>query len=493
MKPTQKIKFGTDGWRGVIADDFTFERVRLVAASLAEVLEQGGGGGNAPSSQTGASSNTVVVGWDRRFLSQDFARAVSEVLAGAGFVVHLAQRYAPTPAVSLAVKQLGAVAGVVITASHNPARWNGFKVKESFGGSARPDTTGALERVIARNLESTKALPRMPLEDAERAGKLVRADFVEGYIAALEKQVDLKAIARAGFRVVVDPIHGAGAGILSRLLAGAGVEVTEVRAEENPCFGGVNPEPIDENLGALKSYLGKLRGYGSPTIGIALDGDADRVGAVDEEGAFFDSHRVFATLLRHLHDARGLSGKVAQTVSSTVMVRRLASRRAMNVIETPIGFKYLADHLIDGSALIAGEESGGLGFNFHIPERDGSLCGLLLLEACAKAGLPPRQLLGEIFEEVGSWHYRREDVHLDPEKSAQIVATVKSASPEEVAGAAVVSRNDRDGVKLTFADDSWLLLRPSGTEPVLRLYSEATSPARVSALLAAGRALAGLT
>lgn len=476
-----RIKFGTDGWRGVIAEDFTFERVRLVAASLAEVLQG-----------SGAEGKSVVVGWDRRFLSAEFARAASEVLAGAGFTVHLASRYAPTPAVSLAVKQLGAAAGVVLTASHNPARWNGFKLKESFGGSARPDTTGALERVIARNLESPKTLPRMPLEEAERAGKLLRVDLVEKYIAALEKQVDLKAIARAGFRVVVDPIHGAGAGILSRLLAGAGVDVKEVRAGENPCFGGVNPEPIDENLGALKSFLGKLRGYGAPAIGVALDGDADRVGAIDEEGAFFDSHRIFATLLRHLRDVRGLDGKVAQTVSSTVMVRRLASRRSMAVIETPIGFKHLADHLLDGSALIAGEESGGLGFNFHIPERDGSLCALLLLEACAKAGMPPRQLLGEIFEEVGTWHYRREDVHLDPAKSAQIVETVKRASPREVAGASVASRNDRDGVKLTFADDSWLLLRPSGTEPVLRLYAEATTPARVTALLAAGRTLAGL-
>lgn len=481
MKP--RIKFGTDGWRGVIADDFTFERVRLVAAAVAEVLEE-----------SGAAGKTIVVGWDRRFLSAEFARAVSEVFAGAGFTVHLASGYAPTPAVSYAVKQRGAAAGVVITASHNPARWNGFKLKESFGGSARPDTTGAVERVIARMLETPKALPRMSLEEGERTGRIVKSDLVEGYVGALEKLADLKAIARSGFRVVVDPIHGSGSGILARLLAGAGVDVAEVRADENPCFGGVNPEPIDENLGALRSHLAKLRNQGgAPTIGVALDGDADRVGAVDEKGMFFDSHRIFSTLLRHLHDVRGLTGKVAQTVSSTVMVRRLAAARSLPVIETPIGFKHLADHMMDGgTAFMAGEESGGLGFAFHLPERDGALSALLLLEACAKAGLPPRALLGEIFEEVGTWHYHREDVHLDPSRAAQIVETVKSASPSEVAGAAVASRNDRDGVKLTFADDSWLLLRPSGTEPVLRLYAEAQTPARVSALLAAGRTLAGI-
>lgn len=479
MKP--RIKFGTDGWRGIIADDFTFERVRLVAAALAQVLEEGGNAGRP-----------VVVGWDRRFLSAEFARAVSEVLAGAGFVVHLASRFTPTPAISLGVKALGAAAGVVITASHNPSRWNGFKVKESFGGSARPDTTGALERAIQQRLESPSALPRMPLAQAERAGRLVRADFVESYLSTLEKLVDLRAIARSGLRVVVDPIHGAGAGILSRLLAGAGVEVSEIRAEENPCFGGVNPEPIDENLSPLKSLVRRLRGQGPPVVGIALDGDADRVGAIDEEGAFFDSHRIFATVLRHLHDVRGLKGGVAQTVSSTVMVRRLAAARSLPLIETPIGFKHIAEHLLDDSAFMGGEESGGLGFRFHLPERDAALSALLLLEACAKANAPPRHLLGQVFEEVGVWHYRREDVHLDASRSAQIVETVRSAAPVEMAGVPVASRNDRDGVKLTASDDSWLLLRPSGTEPVLRLYAEATTPRRVTALLEAGRALAGL-
>lgn len=481
MKPA--IRFGTDGWRGVIAEDFTFERVRLVTAALAEVLEE-----------SGAAGKLIVVGWDRRFLSAEFARAVSEVLAGAGFVVHLASASTPTPAVSFAVKARGAAAGVVITASHNPARWNGFKLKESFGGSARPDTTGAVERAIQRRQAGPKALPRLGIEEAERTGRIVRTDLVAGYAAALEKLADLEAIARSGFRVVVDPIHGAGAGILSRLLAGAGVDVSEVRADENPCFGGVNPEPIDENLGSLRSFLGRVRAQGGPpAIGVALDGDADRVGAIDEKGAFFDSHRIFATVLRHLHDVRGLTGSVAQTVSSTVMIRRLGARRSLPVIETPIGFKHLADHMMGGgNAFMAGEESGGLGFAFHLPERDGALSALLLLEACAKAGMPPRALLGEVFEEVGPWHYHREDVHLDPSHAGRIVETVRTASPDELAGAAVASRNDRDGVKLTFDDDSWLLLRPSGTEPVLRLYAEAQTPARVSALLAAGRTLAGI-
>lgn len=477
----QKIRFGTDGWRGIIADDFTFERVRMVTAALADQLEANGQGGKS-----------VVVGFDRRFLSPDFARVVAETLAGAGFVVHLGAGYAPTPAVSLAVKARGAAAGVVITASHNPARWNGFKVKESFGGSARTDTTGALEKAIQKRMETPNPLPRMPLEEAERDGKVIRSALAQNYLSALESLVDLGTIARAGFRVVVDPIHGAGSGMLARLLAGAGVDVTEIRAEENPCFGGVNPEPIDENLGALRSFLGRMRGTGAPAFGIALDGDADRVGAVDEEGRFFDSHRIFATVLRHLHDARGMSGKVVQTVSSTVMVRRLAARRGLPVIETPVGFKYVADHMLDGGVLMGGEESGGLGFDFHLPERDGALSALLLLEACAKAGMPPRALLGDVFDEVGAWEYRRQDVHLDPAKSADIVERVRGASPAEVAGMKVVARNDRDGVKFLLEGDAWLLLRPSGTEPVLRLYAEAATVPQVNELLAAARKIAGV-
>ena len=477
------VKFGTDGWRGVIGDDFTFERVRLVAACLAEVLEQGGAGGKA-----------IVVGYDRRFLSAEFARAVTEVMAGAGFTVHLGSTYAPTPAVSLAVKARGAAAGIVITASHNPPRWNGFKVKESFGGSARTDTTGALERAIQKRIESPKPLPRMTIEEAEREGRVIRSALAQNYLSALESLVDLGAIARAGFRIVVDPIHGAGSGMLARLLAGAGVDVTEIRAEENPCFGGVNPEPIDENLGALKSFLERMRANGgAPAFGIALDGDADRVGAIDEEGAFFDSHRIFATLLRHLHDSRGLTGKVVQTVSSTVMVRRLAARRSLAVVETPIGFKYIADHMLEGDVLMGGEESGGLGFQFHLPERDAALSALLLLEACAKSGQPPRALLGEVFDEVGAWEYRREDVHLDPAKSAEIVDRVRGAAPDSIAGLRVHSRNDRDGVKFVLDGDCWLLLRPSGTEPVLRLYAEAPTAAGVRTLLAEGRKLAGLS
>ena len=476
-----RIRFGTDGWRGVIAEDFTFERVRLVTAALTETL-----------AASGAEGGTVVVGFDRRFLSPDFARAVSEVLAGAGFHVLLANEFVPTPAVSLAVRNRKAVAGIVVTASHNPARWNGFKLKESFGGSARNETTAKLEAIIARKLDEERPrIPRLSFDEATRRGRIERVDLGAEYLTELERLVDLRAIARAGFRVVADPIHGAGAGYLARALRPAGADVTEIRATENPCFGGVNPEPIEENLGELRAVLARMRD-GTPAIGLAFDGDADRIGAIDEQGEFFDSHRIFATVLRHLSDVRGLSGKVVQTVSSTVMVRRLAERRGLERIETPIGFKYVADHMLAGGVLMGGEESGGLGFSFHIPERDGALSGLLLLEACAKAGLPPRALLEQVFAEVGPWHYGRIDVQLNPARSAEIVSTVKSAAPERIAGAGVASRNDRDGVKFSFTNDSWLLLRPSGTEPVLRIYAEAETPDRVGELLTAGRALAGI-
>lgn len=476
----RSIRFGTDGWRGLIADDFTFERVRLVAASLADQLIAGG-----------AEGKTVVVGWDRRFLSEDFAKAVSEVLAGAGFTVHLSRDFVPTPAVSLAVRDGQAAAGVMITASHNPGRWNGFKVKEPFGGSASPETTAALEKLVATRLAEPGRIPRMSFEEATRRGKIERVELGDAYRARLAQLVDLKAIAKSGFRVVVDPIHGAGTGTLARLLEEAGVEVAEIRREFNPLFGGVNPEPIDENLGALRRAMRAIAGGDQPVVGLATDGDADRIGAMDEELAFFDSHRIFASIFKHLLEVRRLPGSVVQTFSSTVMIRRLAKKHGVTRIETPIGFKHVADHMLKGGVMMGGEESGGLGFSFHLPERDGALSGLLLLEACAYAGVPPRALLEKTFAEVGTWEYDRVDLPLDPGRTAEIVQTVKTMTPAEIAGAKVAERQTLDGIKYVFADDSWLLLRPSGTEPVLRIYSEAPTRARVKELLDAGRALAG--
>ena len=478
----KKIKFGTDGWRGIIADDFTFERVRQAAAGLAETLA--GADGKA------ADGKTVIVGWDRRFLSQDFAKATAEVLAGAGFHVLLSKTYVPTPAVSLAVRARQAAAGVVITASHNPARWNGFKVKETFGGSASPQTTVALEATIARRMEENARVPRMSFEEGVRRNRIEEVDLGEAYKTVLRETVNLGAIADAGFRLFVDPMHGSGSGFLAGLLREAGADVVEIRGDFNPCFGGVNPEPIDGNLGALREAMHAAGEGGGPRIGLAMDGDADRIGAVDEDVEFFDSHRIFASILRHLIRARNLPGKVVQTVSSTVMVRRLAEKAGRERVETPIGFKYVAEHMLEGGVLMGGEESGGLGFSFHLPERDGALSGLLLLEACARAGLPPKALLKQIFAEVGEWHYDRVDVHLDPARSAEIVANVKKLSPASIAGSKVTGRNDRDGLKFLFENDGWLLLRPSGTEPVLRIYAEAETPARVKELLRAGQDLA---
>lgn len=522
---SKPIKFGTDGWRGVIAEDFNFERVRLVAAALADRLVE-----------EGLEGKPVFIGFDRRFLSGDFARAVAEVMAGAGFPVRLSKTYVPTPAISLAVRAHEAACGVMLTASHNPGRWNGFKVKESFGGSARPETTAKLEARVAARMQGKLRVPRMPFDEASRAGKVELVDFGADYRKALAKIVDLKTIAKAGFRIVCDPMHGAGAGFLARVLADAGCDVTEIRGEENPLFGGVNPEPIRENLHALVAAMAERRASdehdpraqrddydgdeprtrgakkggharhsgrggrashptrhaGVPVIGLANDGDADRIGAVDEELVFFDSHRIFATILRHLLTVRRLPGAVAQTFSSTVMVRRLAKKHGVDRLETPIGFKHIAELMLKGNPpiLMGGEESGGLGFSFHLPERDGALSGLLLLEACAHAGLPPRALLEKVFEDVGHWEYDRIDLHLDPSKSAEIVARVKTMTPAEIAGEKVADRQTLDGVKFVFENDAWLLLRPSGTEPVLRVYCEAPTRERVDALLAAGRAFA---
>ena len=468
-----KIIFGTDGWRGVIAREFTFDNVALVAQATMDYLK-----GN------GLADKGLVIGYDRRFLSREFAEHVAGIAAGNGLKVWLTDGYAPTPAVSWAVHELQAGAGVMITASHNPPSYNGFKIKESFGGSARPSTTRALEDLVAANQASGREIRSISLSDAMDAGQVTLFNASNGYLAQLGRYVNLELIRQAAIPLVVDPMYGAGCGFFPLLLPGT----TELHCSSNPGFGGCPPEPTEEHLGELGSTVRT----GDFRVGLALDGDADRIGAVDETGAFFSSHMIFTVLLRHLHERKGLRGGVVKTVSTTRMIDLLADKFGLQIFETPIGFKYICELMLENDILMGGEESGGLGVKGHIPERDGILMGLLLLEAMAESGKGLRQLLSETMDEIGHFFYRRIDLPIAADVKARLIDCLQSAPPDVIAGRRVASTNFKDGFKFLFADGAWLLVRPSGTEPVLRLYSEAGDPAVVEELLSAGRQLAGV-
>ena len=468
-----QIKFGTDGWRGLIARDFTFDNLSLVAQATMDYLNR-----------EGLGDKGLVIGYDRRFMSLDFARRVAEIAAGNGIRVRLTDSYAPTPAVSWAVRESGAGAGVMITASHNPPEYNGFKLEEAFGGSARPSTTKILEEIVAFNVANGRRVVDRPFEEASRKGMIELFDPCEGYFRQIGRYVNLELIAKAGIPAVVDPMYGAGSGFIPRLLSG----VAEIHNDANPYFGGQAPEPIGEHLKELSALLksGKFK------VGLALDGDADRIGAVDENGEFFSSHCIFTVIMRHLIEYKGLRGGVVKTVSTTRMIDLLAQKYDLQLFETPIGFKHICELMLVEDILIGGEESGGLGVKGHIPERDGILLGLLLLEAVAVSGKGLRQLLNETMDEIGHFFYRRIDRRIEDADKEQLVKRLKSQPCTEIDGQRVSATNFSDGFKFIFENGDWLLIRPSGTEPVLRLYSEAGSPERVERLLRAAGGIAGV-
>ena len=468
-----QIKFGTDGWRGIIARDFTFDNLALVAQATMDYFVA-----------EGLADKGLVVGYDRRFLSRKFAERVVEIAAGNNLKVYLTDDYAPTPAVSWAVRRLGAAGGIMITASHNPPEYNGFKIKESFGGSARPATTKVVEEIVAKNAASKRKILEMPLAEAFAQGQAELIDAKQAYFAQLAEYVDLELIKKAGIPVIADPMFGAGSGCLPWLLPGT----DEIHGSENPAFGGQPPEPTEEHLTELAALVrsGKYR------VGLALDGDADRIGAVDETGEFFSSHRIFTVVLRHLYERKGLRGGVVKTVSTTGMIDLLCSKYGLELHETPIGFKHICELMLDNDILMGGEESGGLGVKGHIPERDGILMGLLLLEAMAMSGKGLRQLLNETMDEIGYYFYRRNDLAIDNVAKERLIARLKAGGITHIASRQVARENFMDGFKFIFADGSWLLIRPSGTEPVLRLYSEANDPVVVEELLKAGREIAGI-
>ncbi len=471
------IQFGTDGWRAVISDEFTFANVRCVAQAIAEVLQE-----NTPAN----GSALVVVGFDTRFLSDRYAIAVSEVLAANGLRVALTKSDAPTPVVSYAIPHLGAIGGVMITASHNPPRYNGIKLKAAFGGGASNATTRRVEAKIAADVASERKPAQMEISDAIAQGLVERFDPFPAYREHVLRLVDLDTIGRARPRVVVDAMYGSGRGYLSKLLMDAGAEVVEIRGEMNPGFNGIHPEPIAKHLRPLIELVSQ----GNFDLGLAMDGDADRIGAVGPTGRFIDPHAIMTLALRYLVDERKQRGDVVKTVSTTQMLNRLAGIYGLPVHETPVGFNYIADLMLSNDVLIGGEESGGISIKGHIPEGDGVLMGLVVAEIVVRYGKSPEELLADIMAEIGRFDYARNDFHVKPFQKATLVSRLIDLTPDRLAGIPLASINTRDGVKYLLADDSWLLIRPSGTEPVLRVYAEAHSPETVQALLVEGRSLA---
>jgi alpha-D-glucose phosphate-specific phosphoglucomutase len=471
------IKFGTDGWRAVISDEFTFANVRHVAQAVAESLLEDANEAEQPA---------AVVGFDTRFLSDRYALAVSEVLAGNGFKVYLAKSDAPTPTISFAIPQYKAVGGVMITASHNPPRYNGIKLKSAYGGGASPSDTARVEARLKANLSAGKAPQRLAEKEAIASERIVRFDPLPAYRTHLASLLDLRGLRERKLRVAVDAMYGAGRGFLRTLLEEAGAEVVEIRGEMNPGFNGIHPEPIGRHLSPL---IDKVVSEGFD-LGLATDGDADRIGAVGPSGKFIDPHCILSLVLRYLVEACGQRGSVVKTVSTTQMLNRMARRYGLALHETPVGFNHISDLMLTDDVLIGGEESGGISIKGHIPEGDGVLMGLLMAEIVALAGKSPEALMQDLMAEIGQFSYARNDFAVRPFDKSALVAKLVNQAPKKLAGTPLVDINTRDGVKYLMTDDSWLLIRPSGTEPVLRVYAEAESPETVQALLAEGRVLA---
>lgn len=468
------IRFGTDGWRGVIAAEFTFAAVRVVAAAIARQVLATAVTGPHP---------TVLVGYDTRFLSKEFAEAAARVLRGQGLEVRLASTFLATPLLSYGVVHAVAEGGMMITASHNPPQYNGVKYKSRHGGSASLEFTRGVEREI-RALEAPGAPGAGAVPESGEA--LPEFDPRPAHRVRMKELVDLPRIAAAPLEVFLDPMYGAGQGYLSGILRALRLRVTELHAEVNPGFGGQPPEPLARHLTELTRAVTNhpYSGGGTLRVGLALDGDADRLAAVDEQGRYVNSHQIFALLLKHLFVHRGMTGRVVKAFSSGQMVDKLADAYGLPLTVTPIGFKYIAEEMLKRDVLIGGEESGGVAIRGHIPERDAILAALLLLEYVATEIRPLGALLADLEKEFGPHRYERVDVPLlSLEATEAVVEQVAEDPPEAVKGVKVVRVEDLDGVKLHGADGSWLLLRRSGTEPLLRIYAEGPSEERVAELL----------
>lgn len=468
------IHFGTDGWRAVIADTFTFDNIRLVAQAVADSLNK---------SNSGDAPLEVIVGYDTRFLSDRFAIEVARVLAANNIITWLTRTDSPTPVISYNVKAKGAAAGIVITASHNPPRYNGFKLKASYGGSATADQCALVEAALVSIEKEARVPQTMDYQQALDTHLIRRFDPTWVYYQHVSELVDIDKISQRELNIVADAMWGAGRGAFTSILSRSRCHVTEIRGVLNPGFGGIHPEPIARYLNELVAAVQRTQA----DVGLATDGDADRIGAVDALGNFIDPHHIFALALRHLVEKKGQRGEVVKTVSTTLMIDTLAQKYGLKVHETPVGFNYIGDLMMKQDILIGGEESGGISIRGHIPEGDGILMGLLLLEIMSETQAPLHEIVADLQANFGPAHYARVDVKLTQQMSKkQAVERLANAAPASFDGQSVTRVDTLDGVKYYLADNSWLLIRPSGTEPVLRIYAEARTPEFVQALLKQG-------
>jgi phosphomannomutase len=462
MSAPAPIRFGTDGWRAVIGDDFTFDNLRRVADAAGRVIAAEHPGG------------TVFVGYDTRFEAASFAAAAAEVLASHGLTVRVSDAYCPTPALCWSVsRDDAAIGGVMLTASHNPAPYLGFKLRMADGGASPVTFTDRVEAELRDEAPTAR-------------GAFERFDLVGPYLADLVDLVDGDAIRAAGLKVAVDPLYGAGRSYLAETLRSIGVEVTELHGEANPGFGGLHPEPIPPHIDEVAALV-RDRGLDAAFI---TDGDADRIGAADRTGAFVNPHRIIALVAQHLIEDRGMSGRIVKTLSTSVLVDRIAATLGATVTTTPVGFKWIYEEMVKGDVLLGGEESGGIGVPAHVRERDGLLMSLLLAEMMAQRGRGLGELVDDLLALTGPMEYARNDLRLDAAAKDAFVASWPTLRPSEIAGLPVLETLRVDGIKFLLPDDAWLLMRASGTEPLVRVYAEASSAGVVDDLLSAGRAMA---
>jgi phosphomannomutase len=453
------IKFGTDGWRAIIADTFTFENVRFAAQATADYFKT-----------LGATDRGIFIGYDVRFLSPQFALAAAQVFAGNGFRVVLMDRPYPTPYVSFEVRRRGCAGGIVITASHNPPLFNGFKVKAGFGGSATPAMTAEIE----------SRLGKTAVQSSEQGIEIAEPDHY--YKDHLKSLLDWDRIASSKLKIVVDSMHGAGGTLLEDLLAGTSCSVRTIRGNPDPLFGGINPEPMMPQLEPLAEAVRKTQS----DIGLATDGDADRLGIVDETGEFVNTLLTLSLLLIHVYRNKGWRGAVARTYSQSLLVPRIAASFGLKLYERPIGFKSIAELMLENEILIGGEESGGIGLSRHLPERDGIFINLLMLDLLATTGKTCTQLIQDMWKEFGEFHYDRRDLHVPIAAGQAVVEKWQTDAPATLAGRRVQEIGKLDGSKVFLEKDSWILFRQSGTEPVLRVYCEAPTKSGVQEIMAAG-------
>lgn len=472
---TSPIKFGTDGWRALIAEDYTFDNVRICAQATVEWLKS-----------TGRADGGLVIGYDTRFGSERFAQAVAEIAAANGVKVLLTSEAAPTPVVSYNVMNRQAGGGVIITSSHNPAAYNGFKIKTHVGASAEPEVIDDVEARIAHiTLESVK---RTPFKDALACGQVELIDAKTSYLEQVRRLVDLGPLRDAGLTIAVDAMYGAGSGYFHALLEGGKTRLLGLRQEYNPGFPGIAPEPIQPHVDLLLDTIRRERA----DVGLATDGDADRIGLADEHGVFINQLQVYALLFLYLLEQRGLRGPAVRSVTSTEMADALGRQFGVPVYETAVGFKYVGPRMVETEAIIGGEESGGFGFAGHIPERDAIVAGCYLLDLMVRLQRPMSGVLDYLRDKVGPRFYHRWDVEFPAAQREAISYRVATATPDVIDGTKVASVNTIDGYKWSLEDGSWLLIRFSGTEPLLRIYTETGSEERVERILAAGKQIAGV-